>query len=426
MIDLYCSAFRLVDCSNLNDKRFGELVQEYRERLNDSEIAILIASLLLLTSELHRSLPVLPTSEVHFKYNPTRRRLFREIVGLFLTYVDPAYFCNIAERKVAKIFADKNISAHLPSELEQEVAAVGAEEYYRQATSSTFRQILTKAAGRISSLYTSDPRSTHIPLSFTYTSLQKQPALNVTIAIGGWMEEDRKWQGLQDYRGMICSLIWNNGSLTSYATKGTVKVLQVAPSPETKDFAVATSSLIAAETLTGCAVLASAGVLASGLVAAGVGISMDIATAREKAAFTGKQLAVHIGNQQFGKVPVTLIGFSMGCQVIYDCLKELHRRTSKYYIQDVILVGGAVPNLPLKWGCYLSHIGGRAINVYSAHDEVLRYIYQTPFSRSVLPIGLGPVLCPRMENFDASQYVTCHLDHCSQLAYTLARVGFQN
>jgi len=42
------------------------------------------------------------------------------------------------------------------------------------------------------------------------------------------------------------------------------------------------------------------------------------------------------------------------------------------YIQDFTLISGAVANNPLKWDRYLRNIAGKATNVYSQHDEILK------------------------------------------------------
>ena len=156
------------------------------------------------------------------------------------------------------------------------------------------------------------------------------------------------------------------------------------------------------------------------------GAVMNFHRVCEKAKFAGKQLARHIASQAFGLGPVSLIGFSLGARVIYYALKTLSELAeSRVFIQDVILLGGAVQNDANTWAELLTQVAGRAINVYSRHDLVLKGVYSLAMLGKSRPVGQGPVPCCGMQNFDASSYVKGHKEHTRKLAKTLQILQYQ-
>ena len=215
----------------------------------------------------------------------------------------------------------------------------------------------------------------------------------------------KEWQGLTA-TGAVYGLVWEAGSLLSSAWKfvkgASPRVIGLVAKGVSKASPYAKASAI-------------------------VGISVclrDFTIACQNATITGKQLARHIQENAFGFLPISLIGFSLGCRVIYYCLKELSRTSNKCYIQDVILLGGAAKNDPVLWDRLLKCIVGRAINVYSSRDDTLKYFYRSYMIFKPPPIGLGPVRFTRMENFDASRYITGHQDHRKHLAETLVQIRY--
>ena len=119
---------------------------------------------------------------------------------------------------------------------------------------------------------------------------------------------------------------------------------------------------------------------------------------------------------------MSLIGFSLGARVIYCALKTLSELPeSRIYIQ----VGGAVQNSANTWAELLTQVAGRAINVYSRHDLVLKGVYSLAMLGKSRPVGQGPVPCCGMQNFDASSYVKGHKEHTRKLAKTLQLLQYQ-
>ena len=88
---------------------------------------------------------------------------------------------------------------------------------------------------------------------------------------------------------------------------------------------------------------------------------------------TGKLLAYSlITDFIFKNKSVSLIGFSMGTEVIVNCLDELSRLNAFGIIQNVYFLGGAALDVkPEVWNDRLKVVAGRITNVYSIADIAL-------------------------------------------------------
>lgn len=76
----------------------------------------------------------------------------------------------------------------------------------------------------------------------------------------------------------------------------------------------------------------------------------------------------------FSNQTVSLIGFSLGCQVIKSCLKTLHKLGANDIIQNVSLLGGAThftTDIPLWERIFSLTVAGKVKNSYSKKDSVL-------------------------------------------------------
>ena len=407
LVELYGAVFGLNSGDMLSTNDFYQYITYYRQNLEDTDKYFLTICLLLLTSELHLSICPPYAQESSFRYTPVRRCAFRSVIGLFFEYIDAAFLCNCAERQVADFIAERSLQAHLPDPITQEVASLGPAEHHLQSTAPVEILKFIGFFGKILSLVTSNPCITHTALKYEYKSLCKLSALSATVVISGWSSENddlnEEWKGLKP-SGAAYGLVWEAGTLFSSA----VKAIEAGVTAAVPGLAVK-AGVVA--------------VVSAGLAGAGSCL-YDFVTGCQKAAFTGKELARHLQEHVFGFVPISLIGFSMGCRVIYYCLKELSKALPQCYIQDVILLGGAVKNDPMLWDRLLKCVAGRAVNVYSNQDGMLKKLYIIPMILKPPPIGIGPVLCMRMENFDASEYITGHQDHRKHLTETLARIGY--
>ena len=131
--------------------------------------------------------------------------------------------------------------------------------------------------------------------------------------------------------------------------------------------------------------IGKAGAVASGVMAAATiynestNIFMD---AKQKAKIAGKMLACALAmSYPFETQSITLVGFSLGTQVIKSCLKTLHSigalsKGQNSIIQNVVLMGGAVNfdgiGKEVKWRKIFGQtVAGQIANVYSTKDYIL-------------------------------------------------------
>lgn len=72
----------------------------------------------------------------------------------------------------------------------------------------------------------------------------------------------------------------------------------------------------------------------------------------------------------FGECCINLVGFSLGCLLIAECIKELDRINNCNLIYDVVFMGGAV-NTKLIDAIDFHCVQGQVSNCYSRNDGVL-------------------------------------------------------
>jgi hypothetical protein len=91
---------------------------------------------------------------------------------------------------------------------------------------------------------------------------------------------------------------------------------------------------------------------------------------------------------------VSLVGFSLGCQVIKSCLKTLHSLEANDVIQNVTFMGAAVdvldkPKSEQLWiKVFANTINGTITNAYTKSDAIL-ILYSA--SQVDLSLGRNPV-----------------------------------
>lgn len=346
----------------------------------ESKCLVALSLLLVITGTYSLFLPhYCGYIEGKYEYSPVRRVLYRRVMRRLRVFVEESYIANSAEWVLGEYLGEHPLVAREPDEILQKLARYGVEEYERRRTSAGLSRAIDKFHGFFHRIYTPDPTLTHSHLQYRYIPLTSHPSLSLLIAIPGWLSADkdmkRKWNGLLNYAvaSRITALVWDADTMKSIS--GTV---------------------------------------------------VSFRRACGKAKFAGKQLARHISSHSFGLGPVSLIGFSLGARVIYHTLKELHELSSgEIFIQDVILLGGAVKNDPVMWSELLTEIAGRAVNVYSRCDLVLKRMYGLAMLGKRKPVGRGAVMCGKMENYDASSYISGHKEHTRQLTRTLQVIQYQ-
>ena len=96
-------------------------------------------------------------------------------------------------------------------------------------------------------------------------------------------------------------------------------------------------------------------------------ISRDIAKA------TGKLLGCYLALRwPFMTQGITLMGFSLGTQVIKYTLRTLHELKVDDVIENVICLGGAATQCDDDYEAFQEVINGKLINCYSEKDLVLQ------------------------------------------------------
>ena len=154
----------------------------------------------------------------------------------------------------------------------------------------------------------------------------------------------------------------------------------------------------------------------------------------KKAEYVGRLLALFlINNDEFNDCQINLVGFSLGCHVIINCLKELNEfKNHRFMINNVLLMGGATviddSEKDIWRNIILDNIGGRIINCYSNHDEVLSKLFQACIFKT--PIGLKNINIKDengnsiIENHDFSDIKLGHLQYRNNFKTILNRINF--
>jgi len=150
---------------------------------------------------------------------------------------------------------------------------------------------------------------------------------------------------------------------------------------------------------------------------------------RDRAKLTGEVLAKAITHQAaIGNRPVTLIGYSMGSRVIFDCLQYLYDAGNFNCVQDVVLVGSPISTTlnaqasSDKWANARAVVSGRLINGYNRSDWHLGFLCRY-IEWGLHVAGLSPVNEPGVEDYDLCDIVTIHTDYSSKMPAILQRMN---
>ena len=157
----------------------------------------------------------------------------------------------------------------------------------------------------------------------------------------------------------------------------------------------------------------------------------------EKAEYVGKILALFLTcNDEFNDCQINIVGFSLGCQVVVNCLKELNNlKKQRYMINNVLLMGGATvieeSDYPLWRNIINNNIAGRLINCYSDSDDILAYLFRICMGKT--PIGLKKIDIQEekgeyelVDNFNFSDINLGHLEYRKKFGIILKRINFFN
>ncbi|KAG0053449.1 hypothetical protein BGZ83_001054 [Gryganskiella cystojenkinii] len=172
------------------------------------------------------------------------------------------------------------------------------------------------------------------------------------------------------------------------------------------------------------AALASALVLPFGLMRAGDLIDNPWVVAMDRARKSGYVLADILMERVQGARPTTLIGYSTGAVVIWECLLELAKRKEHGLINSVVLLGAPIKtDLTEKWKAASSVVSHRFVNGYSKKDVVLGSIFRL-HAMGLDVAGLQPVeAVSRIENVDLTDIVEGHLEYRDNLNVIVSLLG---
>ena len=150
------------------------------------------------------------------------------------------------------------------------------------------------------------------------------------------------------------------------------------------------------------------------------GIGCNFEEAYNNAIIVGEILSDIIGSQKFFGAKINLVGHSLGCRVIYYCLKYFSQnyKTLTETINDVIFLAGAttINEYELR-NIVEKFVGGRFIHCFNKNDSAL--FISKPFSDS--PIGLGEIwnYNSKIENYETDLE---HTDYCCNLDKILEKI----
>ncbi|KAL8947197.1 MAG: hypothetical protein Q9222_006496 [Ikaeria aurantiellina] len=148
--------------------------------------------------------------------------------------------------------------------------------------------------------------------------------------------------------------------------------------------------------------------------------------AKSRSDKAGELLADALINKAQGERPVTLIGYSLGARVIYSCLMSLAKRKAFGLVESVVLLGAPCPSTTSDWRVMRSVVASRLVNVYSANDYVLGFLYRTS-SIQYGVAGLQKVEgLPDVMNVDVSERVSGHLRYRFLVGSILKQIGFED
>lgn len=150
----------------------------------------------------------------------------------------------------------------------------------------------------------------------------------------------------------------------------------------------------------------------------------NVSLARANSA--GLILADSLIENNLGKRPVTLLGFSLGSRVIFSCLKELAEKGAHGLVQNVYLFGSPIVGNKEEYLKARSVVSNRFVNGYSSNDWILGYLFRATSGGIMRVAGLAPVEeIPGLENFDVTKLVNGHMDYRTAMPRLLKEIGWE-
>jgi hypothetical protein len=137
------------------------------------------------------------------------------------------------------------------------------------------------------------------------------------------------------------------------------------------------------------------------------------------AVFAGKALGFFLGQMKlFESSVITLVGYSTGCVVAYNCLRDLYFMKKSNMIYNLVTIASPLSKNKLDPEILKLFVGS-LFNVYSNDDKVLKYIGNLG-DEFYNPCGLNEVTYEntlygvkniKINNLDLTENVHCHSDY---------------
>eukprot|EP00997_Jenningsia_sp_PLL12_P006225 NODE_276_length_1982_cov_46.676668_g230_i0.p1 GENE.NODE_276_length_1982_cov_46.676668_g230_i0~~NODE_276_length_1982_cov_46.676668_g230_i0.p1 ORF type:complete len:646 (-),score=154.26 NODE_276_length_1982_cov_46.676668_g230_i0:44-1738(-) len=155
-------------------------------------------------------------------------------------------------------------------------------------------------------------------------------------------------------------------------------------------------------------------------------IAHPVPVALNRAAKSGRALADALLRDVHGRRPVTLVTFSLGANVAFECLLCLAEAGRRDIVEDVVLAGACLVSHPPTWRRALQAVAGRAINVYSSRDSLLGMIGKLGHLTRLGIAGTGKISgVPGLENVDVSHIIDTHTAYFYAFDSVLAAIPSQ-
>ena len=119
-----------------------------------------------------------------------------------------------------------------------------------------------------------------------------------------------------------------------------------------------------------------------------------------------------------GGRPVTLVGFSLGAYVVWECLHEMCRASeagearAAGIVQHAVLLGLPASSDPARWRRLRRVVAGRLVNCYRPDDLVLSLAHRAAQLKAFGVAGLGPVPAGAgVESYNVSRLVRLEAEY---------------
>ncbi|KAI4217278.1 MAG: hypothetical protein LQ351_000587 [Letrouitia transgressa] len=263
-------------------------------------------------------------------------------------------------------------------------------------------------------------RRTGAVKTFEYRPLHNNKRVNLIVTISGWMNgkvDDVRlpYSTIDPVMGDMYSVLWEPEMLQSMGD--TIKVLATEALTQGLQQVLGSTILVA--------LMAS---LQLPIVLTKLSYLIDnpwtVSCARAVSA--GLILADSLIDRNLGVRPITLVGFSLGCRVIFSALRELAKRGAYGLVQNVYMFGSPIVANKDEYLRARMVVSGRFVNGYASNDWILGYLFRATSGGIMRVAGLAPVEgIPGLENIDVTKLVNGHMAYRAAMPKLLREVGWE-